>query len=501
MADALSTNINKNEEVILETKIYILTKDDATYKFSINKTEEKIIIKCLNYEVKLPLSDLSNLTKIYFDKIDTAFQYINNFFNSNKVIINEVIPNKLMKLKFMSSELIQKEEKIIDLVLIYNEKNRDYIINELSNKCDNYETEISNLRLKMNVMEKEIKKLKEKDENKNNIKSYPERINFICDLSKESFSDFGLDNIFTAFNSFDKIPYLIYTTKDKSLIIFNLNEMKIIKRVENAHQEFITNINHFYDKKNKKDIIMTISYNDNNIRLWDIKPFQLINNIKKINYDSFLLSACFLKYNKKNYFLTSNGHLNLNFFEPIKMYDFKGEKILEIKQSDNNTNFITTYYDKIISKYFIISGNDGFINSYDLKNNTNYIKFCEQLESNSPHRSANIIHTKEITKLIDSCDDGIIRIWNFYTGELINKIFTGYNPLRGICIYNENFIFIGCKDKTIKLVDINKGKIVNNIIGHNNTVLTIKKIYFSKYGLCLISQGFASEPLKLWSIN
>ena len=42
-------------------------------------------------------------------------------------------------------------------------------------------------------------------------------------------------------------------------------------------------------------------------------------------------------------------------------------------------------------------------------------------------------------------------------------------------LQNDNYLFVGCEDKTIKIVDIKKGIIFKNLTGHNNRVLTIKK--------------------------
>jgi WD40 repeat protein len=103
--------------------------------------------------------------------------------------------------------------------------------------------------------------------------------------------------------------------------------------------------------------------------------------------------------------------------------------------------------------------------------------------------------------LIGSHDDGDIRIWNFYTIKLIKKIKSGNNPLRGICKWNENYIFIGSKDKTIKIVDINNGKIVKSIGGHQSTVLSLKVINLDKSGYCLASQGMGKGEINFWEIQ
>ena len=108
---------------------------------------------------------------------------------------------------------------------------------------------------------------------------------------------------------------------------------------------------------------------------------------------------------------------------------------------------------------------------------------------------------EQIIKLIESCYDGNIRIWNFHSGELIKKIKVSDDYLSGICLWNNEYLFVGCFDKTIKLIEMKKGIIVKSLKGHQNRVLTIKKINCPKYGDCLISKGWKDDQIKLWIIN
>lgn len=512
------------KEIIIESKEYTLTNDNKIYKISINKTDKVVLIKSLNYESRLTIDDLTKMTKICLDNLDEAYKFIIDVFDNNKAIIKEIELFKVFKIQIIIFGFNGKE-KYIDIKLLYNKKNKDIIINELSLKCNSLEEEVTSLKTQISDMNKEMSILKseidtlkseikeiknkgnekvnnsnEKMENLGINKLVPKNINFLCDLAKNSFSDWGLDNVFTAFKGVDKIPYLVYSTKEKQIIIMDIKELKIINTIKKAHDNYITNIHHFYDKEEKKDIIMSVSAEYNNIKLWSMNDFKNIVEIKKINNQALLLSACFLIYNNNNYIVTSNGDLKGNNFDSIKLYDFKGNKFLEINNSNKNTNFIDTFYDKEKDTHYIITGNDGYIDSYNINENKKHIVFIEN-QPNNCHRSAAVIENEATKKLIDSCEDGIIRIWDFYSGKLINKIITGCNPLRGISILNENCIFIGSKDKTIKVVDINKGIIINSLKGHNNTVLEIKVINLDKYGDCLISQGMENDSIKLWGIN
>ena len=65
-------------------------------------------------------------------------------------------------------------------------------------------------------------------------------------------------------------------------------------------------------------------------------------------------------------------------------------------------------------------------------------------------------------------------------------------------MWNNECIFIGCDDKTIKLVELKNGKIIKELKGHKREVISIKTIIHPKYGKCLISQGVKNDCIKLW---
>ena len=125
-----------------------------------------------------------------------------------------------------------------------------------------------------------------------------------------------------------------------------------------------------------------------------------------------MCSACFLKENNQIYVIASNLNKNGN-WEYIKVFDLNGQKIKEINNSNEKTVCIGIYYDKILSKNYIITGNSGYIKSYDYNNNQLYHKYNEY--SNKEHFSIIIHNNKNIIRLIESSTCGYIRIWNFHS--------------------------------------------------------------------------------------
>jgi len=241
---------------------------------------------------------------------------------------------------------------------------------------------------------------------------------------------------------------------------------------------------------------MSISSNDNYIKIWNLINWECILNLTNINKEGFLFSSCFLYQNNDIYIITSNFNYKGN-SDPIKIFNFNKQKINEIKNSNEKTYFIDTFYDNISSKKFIITGNLNFSQSYEYENNNIYYKYND---NNSGYGINSIIITnnKGIIKLIESSEDGIIRIFNFHSGLLLNKITISESILYGVSLWKDNYLFVGCKDKTIKIVDIEKILMVKSLTGHNNRVLTIKTIIHPEYGECILSQNWVDSEIKLW---
>ena len=328
--------------------------------------------------------------------------------------------------------------------------------------------------------------------------SNPINICYSIDLTKDSYSSYNwLDNTFVVFKSIkDDILYLIYTNSNCSIIVVNLIDNQKIMEIKNAHEKEITNFRYHYDKINKIDLIMSISASNNNIKVWNAKNWERIIDINKINISGCLVSACFLFDQNEKYIVSSNDKLGV--CDPIKIFNFKGDKIKEIKNSCHLTCFIDTYYDNKLSQNYIITGNYKFVQSYDYNKNEIYNKYCDN-DVNS-HCSLIIFNKNDKIQMIESCRDGNIRIWDFHLAILLKKIKIG-GYLIGICLWNQDYLFIGGSNKNIILIELNTGKIINNLVASNNYIVCIKKIIHPKFGECLISQGDSNEQIKIWMKN
>ena len=470
----------------LEYQEYFLLHNNNIYKLEITKKKEEIIINYKKYALYLNYRDFEIVTNLKFNSMEEVYKYIINIFDERKVKIKDINKNEMKLLLNISNN---NKEKLIDFILSYNELNKNNnLINEL---IDNYNV----LKNEIDILKKEIQKYK-KDNNENFKNFNPEEIQYPINLTYNSYSHDVLDNTFTAFNSIENILYLIYCNDSSSIIAYNLKNDKIIKKIKKAHEEYISNIRHYLDKINNQDIIMSISCKDCNIKLWKVYNWECFVNIENIYKSGDLDSACFLSENSVNYIVTCNDEEDISKSENIKVYDFLGNKIKEINNSNDIAFFIDSYYDKIFYKNYIITSNDGYMKSYDFSQNKIYRKYCDQ--DKRGHFSFLINIENGIIKIIESVCDGNIRIWDFNSGILLNRIKVSDHRIYGICLWNDNYLFVGCEDKKIKLIDLKIGRIINELTGHSKDVLTIKTINHPKYGKCLISQGWEDDQIRLW---
>ena len=244
---------------------------------------------------------------------------------------------------------------------------------------------------------------------------------------------------------------------------------------------------------------MSISDIDNNLKLWDGNNWECILNLDNTNRQGFLNSACFL-YDKDNIYIVSSNW-NFTNVEKIKVFNLKGEKIKEINDSEDKAAvFITSFYDIKNLKNYIITGNDGYIRSYDYYENKAYNKYEKNKITNS-YYCLIIKYFESMLYIISSNFDGYIGIWDFHSKENIFTIYGGNKGLIGICFWDDTYIINGAADKLLRVIDLKKRKIIKEFTGLKDILCTIQKIKHPVYGECLITQGLLNDQIKLWSFK
>jgi hypothetical protein len=478
-----------------EYQEYYFNNNNKIYKIIVEKRDNLIIIKNSYYMINFNYQELSLLLKENFNDTYEAYEYIINIFEQNKVKIENIVFKKEMKLI-----LFIKESKV-EIILQYNKINNNYFIDEI-NKLKNDITDLKNENDKLKKIISKINTNTNINTKKEKDDYCPKDIEFLEEITNDAFSSINIDNTFTTFESIDNILYLIYSNMNKSIICYYLNEKEICQEIKNAHNSYITNFKHYLDKINNRDLILSISQSDNNIKLWQVKNWECLLNIPHANSDGILYSSSFINDDNNIYIVTSNCNWDDN-NEYIKIYDFNGKKIKEINDSNEITFFIDVYYDELHDNNYIITGNLNCIKLYDYKKNELYKKYYDKNNEtdNNCHFIVIINKNEKSTNILESCDDGNIRIWDFFSGILIKKIKVNEGNLYGMCLWNKRYLFVGCSNKNMILLDLDEGAIKDlELKDHNKSeILTIKKINHYQYGECLISQGLGNDQIKLWT--
>ena len=440
-------------------------------------------------EFKRKINDIKDLISINEILKKAQEKFENNYYYSMNII--NVLSNYS---KSDNDEIINLFSK--DMILKLN--NSIFYQNEINSK-ENYLKIIDQLKFE-NKNLKDVamnnRKININNENKNNYKISPNsKLNYF-DIIEDSYCPTDVENTFTIFNTINNMIYLVYTTKSNSINFYNLLEEKKEKKINVAHSSNIINLRYFYNSNINKEILMSISYKNRNLKLWDINNLECLLNLEKIYSKGFIYSACFLQDNNNYCIAVSSRIAGEKTADIIKVYDFNGKIIKDINNSKDNVFIIDSYNNN--KDTYIIIGSKGFLKSYDYNKNKLYFKY--DANNSNCIFSFQIFKSKEIIKLISSCDDGILRIWEFLSGKLLKKIDISEKKLRSICLLNENYAFVGCLDNTIKLIEINEeGKTIMTLSGHNDKVCTVKKIILPKYGECIFSQGF-DDCIKIWKI-
>lgn len=314
--------------------------------------------------------------------------------------------------------------------------------------------------------------------------SNPEKIEIHKIISEDLDCEYNLDNLFCLFKN-SAGTYLVYSKPDNTIISYDLINNKVIKENKKAHEKIISNLRH--QNLDGKDIIMSISCEDNNLKLWNFNNWECILNLKAVNKECELKSACFLTDKGQSYIATTNGghpelH-NMAALEQIKIYDLKGNKVKEINDSKDNTFLIDTFHDDKTSKTYLVTCNFNNLKSYDFNEGKLFHLYKES--EGKTHFSMAVFKDGDVNKLISSSYDSNVRIWNFNTGELLKTIKVYDDFIYGICLWNSKYLFVGALRAEVLLVNLDEGKVVKTINENNGLNLTLKKANIPDLGDCL----------------
>ena len=482
---AMTSNLIKGIiQAIKEQNINKLNEINFKSKNIPNQVEKDLLFK-----MYIPSE---NITK----NKDDIITYINNKYQSKNAndFVNQV------KFLFDTHQFIKVAKNINDQIYINQLTNITEDKKEkLNSKIDSILKDLeADLDSKLSLVEEEIIL---STENPSIYTSYnfsfklqndPQELVFKKDICSNAHKTNSIDRVFCAFKSFLGEALIVWGSSNNNIEYYDCEKEKIVKTFHQAHSQTIFSCRHYPYVKKRIDYIITSSY-DRTVKLWDYtqNSYDLCISNAHGGYYIYSVSVLFNIQEDKNYVITSSSN------EKMKVWDFKGNYIRNFGQDSESTYFIDVYYSKWKKQYYIINANSVDVKSYEFDTGNLYHKYKGIPQT--WHMSAVINETKQGQLLIESDGTGRIRIWDFNTANLLKNIASTYSlNLRGICLWNDRYLFAAGNDYQVKLFDLEEGKFIKSFKGHSSTVCTIEKIKHPKYGGCLISQGLDGK-LKLWA--
>ena len=454
-------------QAIKEQNINKLNEINYKSKNIANPSEKELIFK-----MNIPKE---NITK----NKDDIIKYINKKYESTNAndFVNQV------KFLFDTHQFIKVAKNMNDQIYVnqltnINEEKKE----KMNSKIDSILKELeADLDSKLNQVEEEI--ILSMD-NPSIYTSYnfsfklqndPQELVFKKDICSNAHKTNSIDRVFCAFKSFLGEALIVWGSSSNNIEYYDCEKEKIVKTFHQAHSQTVFSCRHYPYVKKRIDYIITSSY-DRTVKLWDYNQnsYDLCISNAHGGYYIYSVSILFNVQEDKNYVITSSSN------EKMKVWDFKGNYIRNFGQDSESTYFIDVYYSKWKKQYYIINANSVDVKSYEFDTGNLYHKYKGIPQT--WHMSAVINETKQGQLLIESDGTGRIRIWDFNTANLLKNIASTYSlNLRGICLWNDRYLFAAGNDYQVKLFDLEEGKFIKSFKGHSSTVCTIEKIKHPKY--------------------
>ena len=427
-------------------------------------------------------------------KLETTIKFI----NENKENKEELEKFLSIIKKFMDIEkLIKSKEDLTNI--IYGK----YLFEHLKA----YETNIDKMNnLKLEINDFIIKLIKCIFPDHEPIRIYcnqkgevefsgnPQELKFKETLTNKCLKSYTIDSIFDAYTAFDGNSYLASSLlSNYNIEIHNLEDNSLVTVLKGLSSQLYI-IRHYAQYSTSIDYLLSTS-TSKMVKVWNLKTYTEYLTIKNCHSGSYMYSALLLfdDVNNTNYVATSSPN------DYIKLWSFeKGTFVSNIGTKNDYTYFINSF--KHNSKYYIINANADSIKIYGIDKVNNL--FGEYSgKQRTWHMSAFVEKINDVDTLFESDGNGYVRLWNLDNNKLIKNIHCPSCSLRGLCLWNQQYVIAASSDLSFKVIDICNQKCVSSISGqHLNSVCTIKKVRHPRYGESLLS-GSIDGSIKLWINN
>lgn len=424
--------------------------------------------------------------------------------NNSSVIISEKEKSEIlefMKISNSNKSLQEKSNTLVKLTKLeemLDEFDHSKLEKKIDSSLENLEKIFDEILLKMeeSVEFKRDEFTFRQPSSFVKFKSDPKNFEMIKCITQNSHCSNSIDSTFCAFKSINGETIVAWGSPSKYLEFYDLNKNKLLKTITAAHSNTIFSCRHYLDTNKKEDLIVTSSL-DQSVKIWSFtNNFQNILHIKSAANVNYIYSSAILceKFEKKNYVISACSQ------EQMKIWDFNGKLLRQVGSSAQSTYFVDVVYHAKQEKYFILNANSEDVKAYYFKTGVLFHQYKSTPQT--WHMSAILNQMQDTTQLLESDGHGNISIWNFDNAVLLKKIKYSLSSinLRGICLWNDKYLFSAASDSSIKLFDLEKGVYVKDFKYHTKTLCSVQKIYDENEGECFISHSLDGK-LAVWGLK
>ena len=502
--------LNKIKENINEIINKKLKELENNINHKINNMENNLINNTNKKEDKIYDNVNTNIIKENEEKFEA-----NNFSlfkEDKKDIVNDINSLSNNKENNMEYKLIEQINIINNKIKEINNKNKqtDIIINDIQNKINDFNkqfnTEIKEF-INNTINEKKIANYNNYISKINyKFKEDPQNLKYKFDITNTNTSC-GWNDMFDIFICYkDNKEYLVSPNcNNYNLDIFLLLDNQKILSLK-AHKNKIRTVRYFINDKNFNEYL--ISGDDNkNVIIWDVANNYNIKYQIETNYEHNIYS-CLLVFphsskDNNNYIITSTyNQSNDNDKAATKIYSLDNGKFIRYINNTNNNivYYLLLWHNKKNNKYYIIQFSYCKILITNLSEEKEFNSELVQQPEES-HFSGFIFTRKNNDYLCSSSKNGYINIWDLQSQKISKVININNSRLSHIIEWNNKYIIVASyENKSFKIIDLDKNKIVSEIQGlHLKDLYCIKKFYHPIYGESLLSSS-GDKSIKLWSI-
>ena len=322
----------------------------------------------------------------------------------------------------------------------------------------------------------------------------PQKLKFKDNLSIKASKEYTIESTFAVFTAQDGETYLI--SPSTGSFVIEATNLKTNKQhgVLSGHTNRVYIVRHFLHRNKSTDYIISTS-SDRSVRVWNFNKMQCHIHLEKCHQGAYLYSALLLfdDYgDDNNYIVTSCPN------EFMKMFSFEtGKFVRDIGSPSDYTYFINSWCFK--REFYIINANSSNVKIYNTKEPKGlYKEFKTNLAT--WHMSAFVENVQGVNYLFESDGNGNVRMWNIETKTIYKSVHIKNCNIRGMCFWNNQYILAASNDKTFKIINIEKEEVVSSQIHHNNVVRSLQKVMHPLYGESLVTSGMDGKII-LWTIQ